>query len=394
MDGAFLPPWLQPANPAEHLAQGYRIGIALGAQQAEQAFREQQRMRQQQEDAERRAQWEAEFGLRAKQAADKAAAIQDYQNAIAGGMDPVQAITRFGPRMQEPGAAMAAALRASDTQPQAAPSWVPPDTATGAPGYFRQNNKITPFHPPAAAKPPASIQLVDEAMKANQLALDAEKAGAPNAKELRDRANLLLEQTKKPNLALGWDDQGRLQTLSFGTGATPTVATASRAQQKLQKYENAVEIINRVQKGLEAGHVGVAGLAGEYLWDRGLVQLANLMGDREATADIGRVNSRSGLIMVRESLMREISDDPRFSIPDREEISKALPSSGAFESLSDAQQKLATVRDIIAKRSEVYAHSINARPPLWSLTPEKIRQMLKNKEIDQQTALNALVRFF
>lgn len=118
MPNGFVPSWIQPANEVANLAHGYQIGLSIGAQQAERTFREQQMMRQQQLAAQERAQWEAEFGLRAKQAADKAAAIKAYQSDIAGGMDPIQAIMKHGPSMQEPGAVQAAALRAPMLQEQ------------------------------------------------------------------------------------------------------------------------------------------------------------------------------------------------------------------------------------------------------------------------------------
>jgi hypothetical protein len=171
-----------------------------------------------------------------------------------------------------------------------------------------------------------------------------------------------------------------------------TVATQSRAQQKLQKYENAMELINRLDKGLQAGHVGLAGIGGEFLWDRGLVQIANMAG-MPAVADPDRVSSRVGLKMLSESLMREVSDDTRFSNLDREEISKALPSSGAFESLSDAHTKLSTIRDILTKRGRVYGRTVDEKPPLWSLSAEEIKALYKEKKIKKEEALDALTRF-
>lgn len=111
MAEGFVPSWIQPADEVGHLAQGYQVGMALGARQAEQAFREQQMMRQQQLDAQQKAQWEAEFGLQSAAAARKAAAVQAYQADIAAGVDPVQAIVKHGPAIGLPGGTEAAALR-------------------------------------------------------------------------------------------------------------------------------------------------------------------------------------------------------------------------------------------------------------------------------------------
>lgn len=254
---------------------------------------------------------------------------------------------------------------------------------------------MRPVFAPNPATAPSAVRIYDEIERAERLANEADASGnKPLAQQLRDRATFLREQSKGQEEVIGYDDNNRpIIRRGKGVGNQPTVATASRAQQKLQKYENATEIINRLQQGLKAGHVGLAGLAGEYLWDRGLVQLANLMGDQTAAANPERVNSRAGLIMLRESLMKEISDDTRFSQPDREEITKSLPSSGAFESLSNAQDKLKTVRDIITQRSKVYAKSIQQTPPLFSLDVEEIKDLFKQGKIDRKTALEALTRF-
>lgn len=109
----FVPSWIQPADEVGNLARGYQIGMSIGARQAEQAFREQQAMRQQQLEAQDKARWEAEFGLRAKQASDRATAIRAYQSDLASGMDPVQAIIKHGPGIGQQGSVEAAALRSA-----------------------------------------------------------------------------------------------------------------------------------------------------------------------------------------------------------------------------------------------------------------------------------------
>lgn len=242
---------------------------------------------------------------------------------------------------------------------------------------------------------PAAVKTTDAIFELEDKARQAEAMGdVPQATLYRDKAKLLREDMMGSGFEItGWDDQGR-PIMRYGKGSlgTATVATQSRSQQKLQKYENAMELVNRLQQGLEAGHVGLAGVGGEYLWDRGLVQLLNLAG-APATADPNRVSSRAALKMLSESLLREVSDDNRFSNLDREEISKALPSSGTFESLSDAQAKLGTIRDILTKRGRVYGRALDTTPPLWTLSQDEIRSLYKQNKIDKTQALDALERF-
>lgn len=176
--------------------------------------------------------------------------------------------------------------------------------------------------------------------------------------------------SKAMGFSIQYDDQNR-PIINYGPQESsigaPSVATQSMAQRKLLKYEAASELINHLQRNMESGHVGVAGVLGEYVGDRLLPQLG------VDTFKGKRADVRSTLIAARESLLREISDDSRFSNLDREEISKALPSSGAFESLENAQQRLSTVRNILNARGRTYSEGLGLSKPEWSLTPDEIR---------------------
>lgn len=131
-----IPPWIKAANPAEYEAQGMRIGLAeneqvlqerarqqaqamraaelqreMDAQQVAQRFKEVQAAREQQQVAQDQALAEQHFQLAASQAAQKHQAMQQYQAAIASGVDPNEAMLRFGPAMAANTGA-AAAIRA------------------------------------------------------------------------------------------------------------------------------------------------------------------------------------------------------------------------------------------------------------------------------------------
>ena len=133
-----FPPWIAPADPATHMAQGMHIGVQLGAQMmerqmraqqqaqraqefqqemdqaaAQQRFKETQAARQTQLDAQQQALAEQRFSLAASEAARKHQAFQEYQSAVAGGMDPNEAMLRWGPAMSANTGA-AAAIRAHE----------------------------------------------------------------------------------------------------------------------------------------------------------------------------------------------------------------------------------------------------------------------------------------
>lgn len=223
----------------------------------------------------------------------------------------------------------------------------------------------------------------------------ADRAGAQaagKAEEVKLYDQQIAAQGRKQGFKIQFDDQGRA-IINYGPGAgdstigDPTVATQSGAQRKLLKYEAATELMNHLQRTIKPEYLGVRGSVGEIVVDRGLSQLVPEMADKS------RVDFRSSLIAARESLLREISDDTRFSNVDREEIAKALPSSGIFESLPDAQQRLDTVRRIITQRGKTYSDALGLPAPMWSLSKEEIKKQFDEKKITQEQAIEALERF-
>lgn len=199
----------------------------------------------------------------------------------------------------------------------------------------------------------------------------AERRAAPESeKGYYDQAIGHLGQ--KMGISIQYDDQGR-PIINYGPQKTsigdPSVATQSMAQRKLLKYEAASELINDLQNKMQSGDVGIAGVLGEYVGDRLLPQLG------VDTFKGRRADVRSTLIATRESLMKEINDDTRFSNIDRAEINAALPSSGVFESLPNALQKLDTVRRILNARGKIYGEGIGLPQPEWTLTPDEIKAL-------------------
>ena len=118
---AQTPPWIQPADEVASTARGLALGMQMGSEQAAQRFQEQQMMRKEQEDAMAKAQWEAEYGMKAAEVARKHTAMQEYQQRIRAGEDPLKVILDVGPSIGIGGQAEAAAIRAQNQQPP--PTW-------------------------------------------------------------------------------------------------------------------------------------------------------------------------------------------------------------------------------------------------------------------------------
>lgn len=104
-----IPPWVgRPADPAAHYAQGFQIGVHLGAQQAAQMFQQQQMQMQHQKELMAEQQQEVEnqyntqvLNLKAAELARKHQANQIFQARIAQGEDPSQVLMQLAPELGE-----------------------------------------------------------------------------------------------------------------------------------------------------------------------------------------------------------------------------------------------------------------------------------------------------
>jgi len=149
-----IPPWVGNADIPGVAATGMRLQMEREAQRAAALYRQKEMARQQTQDAVQKAQFDAEYGLRASQAGAKLNAMNQYQQAVSGGMDPIQAMLQFGPAMGS-GAGEAAAIRGLTSKP---PTWSELTTPSGA--NFMQSSKgqLVAERPPAATWTDATMQ--------------------------------------------------------------------------------------------------------------------------------------------------------------------------------------------------------------------------------------------
>lgn len=139
MADAFLPPWIQAADPAAHMAKGLQIGVQIGearaeqqmrqdqmaqkaaevqqqmsADEAAQRFKEMQAARQSQQVAQDQALQEAAFQAKGVEAAGRSKAMLSYQQDIANGVDPTQALLKHAPGMTGGASMVGSALRSQE----------------------------------------------------------------------------------------------------------------------------------------------------------------------------------------------------------------------------------------------------------------------------------------
>lgn len=288
--------------------------------------------------------------IKTREAAARFQSMQQFQNDVQRGMTPEEAAAKH-----------IAGLTAGN--PSAFSSFI--DTRQR--GIDQQNAAKLKDARTSAEK------TVDEIQKLDAQALGMEQAGnVEGAAKIKEKSDMLRSSLKGFQMETFTDESGKQQfrlgtkgTGGNGEGKVPT-AVVSDAMKKLTQYQNASELITKLEKNLRPEDVGAKGLLGEFLVDKTLEQFV------PGSANKKRITNRDLLVSVKEGLIREISGDTRFSNQDRIALDKALPSSGAFESYADAMGKLETVKQLIKDRSKNYSEVIKA-PVKWAMTPDEIK---------------------
>lgn len=176
----------------------------------------------------------------------------------------------------------------------------------------------------------------------------------------------------------GVDDQGRpITTTTIGGAGKPTTGTETLAQQKQISFETATEGINDIMQRLRPSDVGVAGVAGENIFDRWLGQLDPKLVSGE------RVSNRRALGALRETLFQALSPEriggSGFSNKDAERIKEIADSLEAKHSYPEVKESLSTIRGIIADRSRVFAERTGQPVPDFAKTPDMLRDEYVNR---------------
>lgn len=283
--------------------------------------------------------------LRAREAATRFQAMQEFQNEIRSGKTPDQVLPRLAP-----------SLFAGSPQSMAA--------------YY--DTQLRETNRPSKDNRTSSMKEADEIVLLDQQASQAEQSGNSDlASQLRTKSDFLKAKSRGLEMEMGVDENGRptyrvgTKGLTGKTGEVPA-AVVSDSIKKLTKYQNASELLTKLEKNLRPEDVGLKGTLGELMVDRTIEQFV------PGSANKQRISNRAIVTAAREGLLREVSDDNKFSNADREAISAALPSSGAFESYADAMEKINTVKQILKDRSKNYSRVIN-KPVKWAMTPDEIR---------------------
>jgi hypothetical protein len=241
--------------------------------------------------------------------------------------------------------------------------------------------------PPAAVRNADAIQAAGDEMRAALQANDTEAY-----QRAKERQDLIIEQSRKMGMTVTTDKDGNVKVEfgpAGGTPSTPTVATRTKMQETLVKYQNNDQAIDALANQLSPSMVGFQGVIGEFVVDRFLAQLDPSLVQGE------RVEGRTALRLLKEEMLRQVQEDPsRFGGIDRQEIEDIFPSTGTFESVQRSLHAMATIKEKFAMRAINAAHELQMPGPDWALKGLRrsaVLGLLKKGTINREEANAALL---
>lgn len=234
----------------------------------------------------------------------------------------------------------------------------------------------------------------DEAAIKNQLTREEQvsitSTGQPWTSEQRAKRAAELGQLKdfKPAFkgGIAFDDQGRIQQVTFGD--QPTVATASFVQKNLNTAEKNMQLLNDLSANIRGKDLGIAGNLGEIV-DRWAPQFGLPGFDRQ------RATNREALKVAVQGMVRQISSDTgRFSEGDRKRAEAAMVRPGWDENEQNARAVLDELRDIVRSRAKVDAATAGMPAPEWSLSPDDITRAVQSGKMSKEKGVELRLRHY
>lgn len=189
-----------------------------------------------------------------------------------------------------------------------------------------------------------------------------------------------------------YDSQGNLIMETGGETkgdlGKPTVATQSRFQQDITKYAANAALSREILDSTVAADVGVAGWAGEAIFDQLLSQI------NPSAANPQRMDARTKLKFLQEGVLRQVSEDQRFSAQDRKVITEIMGFDKPWKSFPQMQTSLRIFRQIQRERTREAAVTLGMPVPLFARTIPEIVSAKNRGEITAAQAEEALVKYF
>lgn len=180
---------------------------------------------------------------------------------------------------------------------------------------------------------------------------------------------------KGMSLEVGPDGSIRLNQ---GGGAGLTTTNTTKSQERQYQQERLIREGGQLLNILRPEDLGVQGNIGETA--------GGFLGQLDPEMAKAQVaENRTRLRTFRESALRAVSDDARFSNQDRKAIEQMLPSDGWVENLPQAKAKLKAVITIFAERAQNEAKR-QGKQSWTQATPEELVKAARDGKIDKDAA--------
>lgn len=204
-------------------------------------------------------------------------------------------------------------------------------------------------------------------------------------------AAMIRAQMESDGFSMQFGEDGKLLSISKGKpgqGGLTTSVASSVQRNMLEARKNIVEI-SSIQNTLRPQDVGAFAVGKSIFLDKALPQFGF------KTADIERMDNRTKLAALSEGLLRDVSDDSRFSNADRIALRKIVDKTGVMDSFDEASSSMATLKNVFAKRALIEHQTINpsAPPPNWALEALSITALAESKKAGLITQEQAVAEF-
>lgn len=387
---AAIPPWIaQPADPAAHYAQGYQIGVHVGAQQAAQAFQAQQlaleqhkQLMQQQQQAYEDQMNTQVLNMKAAETARRFQANQEFRARVGAGENPASVLMQLAPDLGESPTSI---LHQQATR----------EMAQANLGLRQQNlqrlkaadtARATP-KPTAAERERSDLTTLQRQSSDLENQLKSDPNNTALKSQLQDVQNQIQTwYTQHPGgqqISLTTDAQGNVQ-VQMGTGKIQPGAQ-SAVQKELADLKNSVVQVDRARNVLTEKDVGVAGTVWDELVNKWVSQVAQEAGDPSVSAN------RVQLQKAVDSYLQTQTAKGRLSSAERNEIRDALVTRKPGESIGRARGVLDAMSRIQKFDAITKAKSINMPLEPWmfqDMSQTEIKQLLTEKILTPAEALN------
>lgn len=166
-----------------------------------------------------------------------------------------------------------------------------------------------------------------------------------------------------------------------------TVATQGQVQQRLIGFEKSIGTAAELHSKLTPEMLGVKGLLGDIVVDRGLAQISPEL------ANTKRINGRTLLRVFNEQIIKSLKVDAQVNRDEERRLLAALPDAGAVSSLPEAQEKIRTFMGLIRDQARVDAQKSGVPIPNWALSLDDIARKVKAKQMSEAEAIALMERY-